>query len=109
MKIIKFTPKLAEQIKEGKKNVTFRLFDDKNLSQGDTFTLATREGKEVSTFGIGEITEVRLKTLATLTEGDFIGHEPVNDPVTYYQAFYGDEVNAETEVKIIEFKVLSID
>ena len=109
IKTIKFTPELTELIKEGKKTTTFRLFDDKDLTVGDNFIMATRDGETVTEFGKAVITEIQIKTLGTLQPDDYNGHEKLTtDPVTSYKAYYGDKVTIDTEVKVIRFKVIEI-
>lgn len=108
MKTIKFTPELSELIKKGEKITTFRLFDDKDLQVGDTFIMATRESDKVTEFGTAIITEVILKTIDTLLPEDYVGHEPVDNPVEYYKGFYGDKVNSSSEVKVIRFNVINL-
>lgn len=73
MKTLKFTPELCEQILADTKTSTWRLFDDKDLTVGDTLTFVNKQTLE--SFGIGEITHLYTKTLGTLEENDWIGHE----------------------------------
>lgn len=104
MKTLKFTPELCTQILAGTKTSTWRLFDDKDLTAGDELTFVNKETLE--SFGTGEITQLYTKTLGTLVESDWIGHERfASDKVMYetYRSYYGDKVNPETEVKIIQF------
>lgn len=105
MKTIKFTPELTDLIKSGKKFVTFRLFDDKDLSINDKVILATRDGENVIEFANARLISVRSKKIKDLVEDDYVGHEPVVDPVKTYRKYYGDKVNEETKVKIIKFQV----
>ena len=107
-KTIKFTPELTDLIKQGKKTTTWRLFDDKNLSEGDSIILATRDGEKITNFGIAKIKKVYLRTLNTLKPEDYIGHEPVKDPISEYRKYYGDKVNLDTEVKVIQFGEIEI-
>jgi hypothetical protein len=107
-KIIKFTPELTDLIKQGKKTTTWRLFDDKNLSEGDSIILATRDGEKVTTFGRTQIKKVSLRTFKTLKPEDYIGHEPVEDLISGYRKYYGDKVDLDTEVKIIHFGDIEI-
>lgn len=107
MKTIKFTPELSELIKQGKKTTTFRLFDDKNLQEGDKVLLATRDGEKVTNFANAILTEVYAKRIKDFTDEDYLGHEPVTNPVETYKKYYGEKVNEVTEVKIIRFKVLN--
>lgn len=60
----------------------------------------------LESFGTGEITQLYTKTLGTLEESDWIGHERfVSEEAMYatYRQFYGDSVTPDTEVKIIQF------
>jgi hypothetical protein len=108
MKVIKFTPELTELVKSGKKTCTFRLFDDKDLQAGDEFTMATRNGETVTEFGRGRITEVILRTIDTMQPDDYVGHEPIGDPLTTYRKYYGDSVTLDTEVKVVRFEILEL-
>lgn len=108
IKTIKFTPKLAKLIKKGEKTTTIRLFDDKDLSVGDRIELATRDGKDITVFGKAIITEIIKRTIETLREEDFKGHEPVTDPLEHYRVYYGDRVQPNSEVKVIRYVVEEI-
>jgi hypothetical protein len=57
-------------------------------------------------FGQATITLITLRTLGTLTESDWTGHERYeSDEAMYtaYRGYYGDTVGPDTEVKIIQF------
>ncbi len=104
MKTLKFTPELCAQILAGTKTSTWRLFDDKDLTVGDELTFINKQTLE--SFGTGEITQLYTKTLGTLEESDWIGHERfASEEVMYetYRKYYGDKVSPDTEVKIIHF------
>ncbi len=107
-KAIKFTPELTDLIKQGKKTTTWRLFDDKNLSEGDSIILATRDGEVITDFGRTKIEKMVVRTFRTLKPEDYIGHQPVEDLVLGYRKYYGDRVNLDTEVKIIHFGKIEI-
>lgn len=107
MKTLKFKPKLAEQIREGTKTATWRLFDDKDLQEGDVIELW--ENGAQAPFANASIVLVVEKTLGTLTEEDWTGHERyANDAAMYeeYRRYYGSKVGPQTSVKIIQFAVL---
>lgn len=57
MKTLKFESKLCDLIIQGEKITTWRLFDDKNLTEGDEFELVNYETKEG--FGFGIITKLK--------------------------------------------------
>lgn len=47
-----------------------------------------------------------VKTLGTLEESDWNGHERYDSDETMYatyRSYYGDQVNPDTEVKLIQF------
>lgn len=105
MKSLKFMPHLCEKIVEGSKSSTWRLFDDKDLQVGDVITFVNKE--TLQQFGSAKLTEIRTKTLGTLTDDDWIGHEKFSsDEEMYrtYRGYYGDSVDENTEVKIITFQ-----
>jgi len=104
MKTLKFAPDLCAQILAGTKTSTWRLFDDKNLMGGDRLDLINKETGE--SFGVGEITHVYTKTIGSLEEDDWRGHERFASEAVMlatYRGYYGDRVDLDTLVKIIQF------
>jgi hypothetical protein len=105
-KTIKFRDNLAKLVLVGEKDLTWRLFDDKNLSMGDEVDLFNWNTHEK--FGEAVITKVWEKKMGELQHSDFDGHEKFkNDEEMYktYRTYYGDRVNPDTIVKIIRFKL----
>jgi len=105
MKTLKFASDLVEQILSGEKTSTWRLFDDKNLQEGDELTFINKENDKA--FGKAVITSLRTKTLGNISEEDWEGHERFASEDAMYEAYrkyYGDRVDADTEVKIISFQ-----
>ena len=104
MKTLKFKPDLVEKILSGNKTSTWRLFDDKNLQINDELIFINQEtGKE---FGKAKIKNIKVKTLGSLNEEDWEGHERyVSDKEMYehYRMYYGDKVTKDAELKIIDF------
>ncbi|MEK9173698.1 MAG: ASCH domain-containing protein [Patescibacteria group bacterium] len=108
MKSLKFSPHLVEKILTGEKISTWRLFDDKDLQRGDRLILINKETGEE--FGTAVITILYIKTLSTLEDTDWIGHERFNSEEEMYHTYreyYGDKVTPETEVKIINFQLIA--
>lgn len=104
MKTLKFTPELCRLILTGEKTATWRLFDDKDLQTGDTLTFINKDTLE--SFGTAVLTTVVIKTLGTLEETDWVGHERFASQEAMYQTyrgFYGDAVSPATEVKLLQF------
>lgn len=107
MKKLKFRHHLIEEIITGKKTVTWRLFDDKDLKIGDEIELIDWDTKEK--FAEAEIIKVHEKKLGEIEERDFEWHEKFgskDEMLETYKKYYGDSVDWNTLVKIIEFKLL---
>ncbi|KND47721.1 MAG: hypothetical protein AB201_02170 [Parcubacteria bacterium C7867-006] len=104
MKYLKFAPHLVEKILIGEKVSTWRLFDDKDLTLGDELAFINKETSEE--FGTAKITELKIKTLGTVTDEDYFGQEKYPSDEEMYKnlrKYYGDNVSENTEVKIINF------
>jgi hypothetical protein len=107
MKTLKFRKNLVVEILAGRKTVTWRLFDDKDLQVGDQVELLVWETKEK--FAEAEILNAKEKKLRDIIEIDFVGHEKFasrQDMFENYQSFYGDKVNWDTLVKMLAFKLI---
>ncbi len=107
MKTLKFKHHLAEMILRGEKTCTWRFFDDKDLKEGDDLLLINADTKEE--FAKAHIVLVYEKKIGAVDEKDFIGHEAFeNEEEMYriYKSYYGENVNKETIVKIIRFRLL---
>ena len=105
-KTLKFRSCLADLILGGKKTTTWRLYDDKDLKNGDLLNFRVWEtGKD---FAKAVITGIKEKRIRELKEEDFEGHEKFEnekDMVDQYREYYGDKVNTESVVKIINFNL----
>ena len=106
MKQLKFEQKLVEPILSGKKTATWRLYDDKDLTIGDELSLVNRDtGDE---FARGRITDVQETTLGEIDLSNTGGHETYESREAMYEIFrgyYGEQVGAETGVKIVSFEL----
>ena len=108
MKTLKFKDCLVPKILDGSKVITWRLFDDKNLSVGDELLFVnSNSGKE---FAKAEIIGVREKKLREIVEADFEeGHEKYKnqeDMLVHYRDYHGDKVDLNSVIKIVKFKLL---
>jgi ribonuclease HI len=110
MKTIKLDHQLAEDVKNGKKHSTWRLFDDKDLSVDDRVVLVDkvdpRDRNSWVAFGEAIITRVVEKHLGDIGNDDYDGHERFDSPeemLRTYQGYYGDSVSFKTPVKIVRF------
>ena len=109
MKTLKFAPNLVDIILEGEKTATWRLFDDKDLQVEDEISFINKETGE--RFGVAKIASISIKTLGELDDGDFERHEPFSseeEMYKTYQSYYPNEdVNEDTELKIVNFNFIS--
>lgn len=107
MKIMKFRKHLSAHILAGTKTVTWRFFDDKDLSEGDVVSFVIWEtGRE---FAQAKLKSVIQKPLGQLEENDWQGHERYSDSKEMYRTFatyYGQMFDSRTMVKIITFEIL---
>lgn len=110
MKKLKLDHSLAEQIRSGKKTSTLRLFDDKDLSVNDSVLLIDKvdsanpsSWKEIGTATINQVVERRLGDLTEedlASQGIYANKQAV---IADFQKLYGQNVTAQTPVKIIQF------
>jgi hypothetical protein len=104
MKRLKFRKELAEMILAGTKTVTWRFFDDKNISVGDKLRLCHEDGK---IFGHAQVVEISEKPFHAVSESDRLGHESFANAeimLATYQEYYGESVNWNSIMKVIRFK-----
>src|SRR3989344_8095049 len=85
LKTLKFREVLSKLILQNKKNTTWRLFDDKNLTAGDIVSFLVWETKEE--FAKARLIEVRETTLGELTEEDWEGHEKFSSEEEMYNTY----------------------
>jgi hypothetical protein len=107
IKKLKFRRYLVDEIIAGRKIVTWRLFDDKDLKIGDKIELLYWETRKK--FSDAEIIDIREKKLGEIEGEDFDGHEKFEskeEMFETYKQYYGDRVNNDTIVKIVKFKLL---
>lgn len=106
MKTLRFAENLIPLILSGEKTSTWRLFDDKNLQIGDNLKFTHNSGEE---FAQAKIIGIREKSFKEIEDNDFIGHEKFKSyeqMIETYKLYYGDSINDDTIVKMIDFKVI---
>lgn len=115
MKTLKFNHNDAQEILEGKKNTTWRLYDDKDISVDDTLKIIDKTHEDAPTgwqvIGHGKVIEIVEKKLGSVTKEDMAmaGHrefKSLDDVLETYKNYYGDRVSFDTPVKIIRFEFL---
>ncbi|MBU4480120.1 ASCH domain-containing protein [Patescibacteria group bacterium] len=107
MKTLKFRENLSKLILKGDKDTTWRLFDDKDLTEGDEVSFVVKE--TLKEFAKAKIIGMRETTFGELTEEDWDGHEKFEseeEMYKIYSGYYNKEVNKNSLVKIIKFKLI---
>jgi ribonuclease HI len=114
MKTLKFDHDLAQLILQGKKNTTWRLYDDKDLAVDDEIKIIDKvnpdEPASWKVIGQAQVTQIIEKKLKAITAADMRGHEAFDSReqmLKTYQQYYGQRVNLDTNVKIVTFKFSS--
>ena len=106
MKTLKFADPLAEQIAWGRKSTTWRVEDEKELTEGDPLELIHSSTGRL--FGSGTITSVEQRTFGTLQPQDLEGHEPFpggfDEMIATYQGYYNNpNIGTDTPVTVVKF------
>jgi len=106
-KTLKFRKYLVPSILSGEKDITWRINDEKDIKTGDLVTLINWNTSK--DFGKAKIVQVREKKLGEISDRDFQGHEEFKnheEMLGKYREYYGDEINDDSVVKIIKFKLI---
>ena len=107
MKTLKFRKNLSELILNKEKTTTWRIFDDKDIQTGDLIQFLVWETKKA--FANAIIIDVIEKKFKDLNDEDFEGNEKfdtMDEMYKTYSTYYNKEVNEDTTVKIIKFKLI---
>ncbi len=94
-------------ILKGTKRSTWRVFDEKKLSVGDHLVLVNSDTGEE--FAKAIIESVDMKTLGDMYYVESKTHEAytsIDAMVQEFRGYYGEQVDASTEVKVIEFSLV---
>lgn len=109
MKTLKFKDYLVPLVLSGEKNTTWRLFDDKDLKEGDKLILINKDTLEE--FAKAKIIFTKEKTLGEIVDADFEGHEKFESEegmYKEYRLYYGDKVGPDSIVKLIKFEIMNL-
>lgn len=100
-------------VRRGTKTVTWRLYDDKDITVNDKVELIDKVvASDPATwihFAVARIDTVIEKRLGEITGADLNGHESFasrEEMLKMYQTYYGPQVSYETPVKMIHFSLL---
>lgn len=107
-KKLRFSPNLIPLILSGEKFSTWRLWDDKNLSEGDIIDFLESNTKR--RFATAELIRIIEKPMEELTKEDKKGHEKFKsdkEMCETYSKYYRRRVSPKTLVKVIWFKLIN--
>ena len=111
MKRVRFYLPLPDLILSGKKTVTWRVNDEKDIRQGDQLSLCYGDGpKKEQEFAKAEVLLAKETTFGNLSDEDKEEHEKyLSEEEMYriYSGYYNKEIGPETKLKIIKFKLIS--
>lgn len=111
MKTLKFDHEAAQDVLQGKKTSTWRLYDDKDLSVNDHIKIIDKtdpnDTNSWKIIGEAVVNEVIEKKLGDVTDRDMAGHEVFDtkeEMLATYRQRYGDRVTLDEPVKMVYFK-----
>ena len=107
IKILKFAEPLPKLVLTGKKDTTWRISDEKELSVNDELSLCYNHGEE---FAKAIILWIKETIFENLTEEDYVGHEKFlskEEMLKTYSKYYNIPVSPKTRVKVIKFKLVN--
>ncbi len=105
---MKFTEKLVPLILSGEKDVTWRLFDDKDLQTGDDCLFIEKEtGKE---FAKAKLTEVKETDFENLSKEEINNHDKhersLAEMIKEFQRYYSEPIDEKTKIKVVSFSLI---
>lgn len=110
MKSLKLNHEFAQLILQGQKTSTWRINDDKDLHVNEDVQLIDKvdplKPETWQPIGTARITSILEKQLGKVTAQDIAPGEqlkPLKELLVEYRTYYGQQVSAETPVKIITF------
>ena len=105
MKTLKFSGSKPELILKGLKDSTWRIADEKSITEGDILSLCRTDGTE---FAKAEVTRTKESQLKLLVVGDAQGHERLTEgeAIRKLSGYYHMKVMPQTTVKVIMFRLI---
>ncbi len=107
MKTLKFRPESIPTILARDKTTTWRMFDDKELKDGDMVELLNADTKEK--FADAQILEVKEKLVKNLEDADFDAahnYGGIAGTIEHFKQYHGDKVDTDSAIKMITFKLV---
>ncbi len=106
MKSLKFSEPLLRLILNGKKTNTWRIDDDKDISEGDMISLCDNKGME---FAKAKVVSAKLTAFKDITGEDMEGHESFASDekmLSTYSKYYKAKITKDTALKVIKFELV---
>lgn len=106
MKTLKLKPSMIDDLLQGKKTKTWRMFDEKQLGLGDDVQFVNADTGVPIAMTI--VTAMHEKRFGDIVEADFDGHNPYPSRdimLETYRGYYGENVNWDTPIKMLTFEL----
>jgi ribonuclease HI len=106
-KVLKFKTESVQPILSGKKNKTWRMYDEKQLEVDDKLLFINSDNGQ--TFGYGVINKITTKHVNDINVDDMTGYKKYNNSdeiVAELSRYYGPGVDTDSIVKVIDFTYL---
>jgi len=107
VKALKFRSYLVQSILDGVKDTTWRLFDDKDIQEGDKISLLN--WVTLKEFAKAVVVSIKEKSFSELSEEDWQGHEKYESNEKMYEEYskyYKQKIDKNIKLKIIKFKLI---
>lgn len=105
MKILHFSGRLPKLILQGKKTITWRINDEKDIKEGDELSLCDNHGNQ---FAKVIVIKTKETVFGKLTKEDKECHEKFDSDKKMhetYSNYYNIKVSQKTKVKVIYFRL----
>jgi len=111
MKKLKFAEPLPKLVLTGRKDTTWRVGDEKNITCGDRLSLCYSDGlNKENEFAKAVVLWTKETTFENLTNEDYEGHEKFNsenEMYNTYSKYYKMKITPQTKVKVVKFKLVN--
>jgi hypothetical protein len=109
-KILKFAEPLPRLVLTGRKDTTWRINDEKNITCGDELSMYYGDGpNKENEFAKANVLWIKETIFKNLTNEDYEGHEKFSSEEEMYKTYsryYNMEINPQTRLKVIKFKLI---
>lgn len=106
MERLTFEEPFPELIKEGEKEVTWRVGDEHDVSEGDELLLCDDDGEA---FAEARVTYTKRTSFGDLAATEWAGHERFDSAEELYKTYteyYDHDIGPDTTLRVIRFTLI---